>query len=142
MQPGAERPFQRARLRYDDTFALELGYCYEKGIPHSRFLEEWDAEDRAKVAAFAMEKAEKCFRCGTAPHEWAEDPDAYVAVAMGCPGCLRLETMSEDLHNTPGPKGAAVRLLPRSAAERLRAETERRAAEGTLRPRRRRREQL
>lgn len=89
-----------------------------------------------------MEHSERCIRCGTAPWEWEADPDAYVAVVMGCPGCLRLETMGEDLHNTPGPKGASTRLLPRRVAERIRAETERRAAEGTLRPRRRRREQV
>ena len=89
-----------------------------------------------------MERGEKCIRCGTAGWEWELDPDAYIAVVMGCQGCLRTETMSEDLHNTPGPKGASVRLLPRAVAERIAAETERREAEGTLRPRRRRREEL
>ena len=138
MQRGPRRPFQRSRLRYDSTFALEVGYCFDHGIPHSEYLERWTAEDRSMMMAYALEKGAQCPTCGTAPHEWAEDPDAYVAINMNCPGCMRRELMVED--DTPKPKGTAVRLVPRATAERLAAEMERKAAEGTLRPRRRRRE--
>lgn len=141
MQPGAERPFQRSRLRYDPTFALELDYCFERGIPHSEFLERWNAEDRAKVTAVAMEKGERCALCGTADWEWDEDPFAYVAITTGCRGCMMTETLSADQANTPGPKGSRVRLFPRLTAERIARETEERRKQGTLRPKRRRREE-
>jgi hypothetical protein len=139
VQQRARRPFQRARLRYDATFALEVGYCYDVGVPHSEYLERWSPEDRAKVAAVALEKSSACPSCGTQPYEWDEDPDAYVAINITCPGCMRREIMQED--DTPKVKGTSVRLLPKVTAERLAAEVERKRAEGTLRPRRRRQEQ-
>jgi hypothetical protein len=141
VQPGPEHPFQRSRLRYDPGFALEAEYCYEKGIPHSEFLARWTPEDRAKIAAVAMEKGEHCIKCGTAQWEWDEDPDAYAGINVGCRGCLILETLQDDLANTPGPKGTSTRLVPRQTAERIARNTAEKAATGTLRPRRRRREQ-
>ena len=65
-QPGAGHPFQRERLRKDRNFYLEMSYCFEHGIPHSKFL-KWDAEDRAKTLAFALESSMRCSMCGTAP---------------------------------------------------------------------------
>lgn len=88
------------------------------------------------MTAVAMEKSAACSICGTSPYEWEEDPDAYVAINMTCPGCMRRELMSED--DTPRPKGTSVRLIPKASAERLAQEIERKRAEGTLRPIRRR----
>ena len=136
MQRGARRPFQRSRLRYDHSFALEVGYCYDRGIPYAEFLERWSPEDRAKVTAVAMERSEQCPSCGTSPWEWNEDPDAYEAMHLTCIGCMRREILSAD--DTPTSKGTSVRLLPKSVAVRLTQEKKRREAEGTLRPRRRR----
>jgi hypothetical protein len=115
---------------------LEARYCHEKGIPRSEFLARWTPEDRAIVAAVAMEDASSCGLCGTSAWEWEEDMFAYEAVHVTCPGCQKRELMSVD--NDTMPKGTSVRLVPRAMAERLQAETERKTAEGTLRPRRRR----
>lgn len=90
------------------------------------------------MAAVALEKSAQCPNCGTSPHEWDEDPDAYVAIHIGCPGCMRREIMQND--DTPKPKGTAVRLLPKASAERLADEVEKKKATGTLRPQRRRQE--
>lgn len=91
------------------------------------------------MAAVALEKSDACASCGTHSYEWDEDPDAYVAVHVTCPGCMRREIMQAD--DTQRPKGTSVRLLPKASAERLAAEVERKKAEGTLRPRRRRQEE-
>lgn len=139
MQRGARCPFQRSRLRYDSTFSLEVAYCYDHGLPYSEYLDRWSQEDRAILGAYALERGMTCPTCGTAPHEWEEDPDAYVAINLNCPGCMRREVMLED--DTPKPKGTSVRLVPKAAAERLAAEMERKAAEGRLLPRRRRRQE-
>lgn len=99
-----QRPFQRRRLRYDQTFANEVAYCEDKGIPHSVFLGRvvgpddpyWLPEDRAKIIAWRLEKAEKCTRCGTADWEWDADPDAYTPVAQRCMGCHKINVASEE----------------------------------------------
>lgn len=83
-----------------------------------------------------MEKASRCGMCGTSEEEWAEDPYAYDAVRVVCPGCMRRETMSDD-KDAPMGKGASIKLLPKAAAARLAEEVARKAADGTLRPRRR-----
>jgi hypothetical protein len=106
------------------------------GIPRSEFLARWGPEDRAIVAAVALEKSAACSMCGTSPWEWEEDMDAYEAVAMTCPGCQRRELMNDG--GDTMPKGTSVRLIPKASAERLHQEIERKTAEGTLRPRRRR----
>ena len=89
------------------------------------------------MVAVSLERAERCTMCGTADYEWAEDPYAYEAVRVSCPGCLRRETLQEDSGSGAG-KGVSVRLLSAHAAERARIELERKTAEGTLRPKRRR----
>lgn len=113
-----------------------MGYCFDHGIPWEEYLERWGPEDRAKVAAVALERSDVCQSCGTAGHVWEEDPHAYVPVLHTCPGCRLRELMNED--DTPKGKGVSVRLVTKAAAERMEAERERRAAEGTLRPRLRR----
>jgi len=75
--------------------------------------------------------------CGTSAWEWEEDPDAYEAVRLTCPGCMRREVLSDD-RDAPSARGSSVRLMAKAAAERMRAEVARKEAEGTLRPRRRR----
>lgn len=124
MQPGARRPFQRARLRYDAAFATELGYCVDRGIPHSKYLEQWSAEDRAKVVALLLERSERCSMCGTSPWEW--DPaqgghkHAYDPEHQICLGCQRKELLRDDTEKAPA--GSSVVLVPRKvAAARRRA---------------------
>ena len=103
------------------------------------FLRDWPPEDRAKVSAVALERAERCQMCGTAAWEWAEDPWAYDPVHHTCLGCQRKEILSAD--DTPMPKGTTVRLVPKGVAARLALEAERRAEAGeSNRPRRRRSE--
>lgn len=102
---------------------MELAYCHERGIPHSRFLEEWDPEDRAKVAAFSMEQAERCSMCGTSPWEWAEDPYAYEPHHQVCFGCQRKELLRDD--DEKPPAGSSVVLIPRRVAVRMREEQRR-----------------
>ena len=41
VQPGPGRPFHARRLRYDPTFALEVRWCSDHGLPHSALL-GWD----------------------------------------------------------------------------------------------------
>lgn len=134
-RPGC--PFQRTRLRYDPTFNLEATYCYDHGIPYQEYLDRWSQVDRAVITAVALEKSARCSMCGSSQQEWDDDPYAYEAVRVTCPGCMRRETMNDDSTENVA-KGSSVRLLPKAAAERMRAETARKAAEGTLRPRRRR----
>jgi hypothetical protein len=133
VQLGTGRPFQRARLRYDSVFALEAEYCHDRGIPYSEFLERWSPEDRTKLAAVALEKAARCPRCGTSPWMWEEDPFAYEPLHITCIGCMKKDLFGED--DTPRSKGTSVQLIPKEAAEKMRA----RADEGIARPVRRRR---
>ena len=137
MQRGPGRPFQRSRLRYDSTFSLEAGYCFDHGIAYSEYLDRWNEVDRATVTAVALERADRCSMCGTAGHEWEEDPYASEAVRVSCPGCLRREVLQSDSDAGVG-RGVSVRLLTRAAAASAAAELERKSAEGTLRPRLRR----
>lgn len=88
------------------------------------------------MAAVALERAEQCSSCGTAQHVWDEDPYAYEPMRFTCTGCMKRELMQAD--DTPVPKGTSVRLVPKAVAERLTFERERKEAEGTLRPTRRR----
>lgn len=118
MLGGDGRPFQRERLRYDPRLYLELSYCAEKGIPHSEFL-EWDPEDRAKVLAYMVEKAERCDMCGTAPWEWDLDKRAYEPVEKFCMGCYLKHMANEGNSSLPG---TTITLAPgrgQQAAKRL-----------------------
>jgi hypothetical protein len=53
--------------------------------------------DRAKLLAFAAEKGERCFMCGTAQWEWdpkqGGDRRAYEPVEKFCPGCYQKASM-------------------------------------------------
>ena len=71
-----------------------MSYCYEHGIPHSKFL-KWDPEDRAKTLAFALESALRCSMCGTASWEWEENKFAYTAVDEFCQGCYQKSIFSD-----------------------------------------------
>jgi hypothetical protein len=86
-----------------------MTYCYEKGIPHSRFL-KWDAEDRAKVVAYAFESSLRCQMCGTAKWEWEENKFAFTAVDEFCQGCYQKSVFS-DTQGSSLP-GTNVKLIP------------------------------
>lgn len=86
-----------------------MGYCTDKAIPHSVFL-EWDPEDRAKVLAYLMEQNSRCTMCGTAPWEWEDNRFAYTAVDEFCNGCYQ-KAMFSDLSSTSLP-GTNVKLVP------------------------------
>lgn len=96
-----------------------MAYCYEHGIPHSVFL-EWPEVDRAKVAAFTLERATVCTRCGTADWEWAEDRFAYQPIARTCEGCRQRDFLQGE-HDADGP-GVSVVLVPQALAERIQQE--------------------
>jgi len=86
-----------------------MSYCYEKAIPHSKFL-KWDPEDRAKTLAYAMESAQRCTMCGTAPWEWEENKFAFTAVEEFCQGCYQ-KSVFQDQQGSSLP-GTNVRLIP------------------------------
>lgn len=122
MRGRAGHPFQRARLRYDPTFALEVGYCYDHGIPHSEYLERWSTEDRSKVSALTLDRGERCPSCGTAEWEWGLDFYAYEPMHSTCRGCQQKEVLAKatEADNTPMPPGTTIRLFPKETAETLR----------------------
>lgn len=86
-----------------------MSYCYEKAIPHSKYL-GWDPEDRAKVVAYIMESNTRCSLCGTAPWEWEENKFAYTAVDEFCKGCYQ-KSIYKDTESNSLP-GTNVRLIP------------------------------
>lgn len=92
-----------------------MSYCYEKGIPHSVFL-DWDPVDRAKALAWQLEVGERCSLCGTAQWEWDENPNAYTPEEHMCMGCYRKQSYTNSLDGSqPG-----IRVeLERSTAQRL-----------------------
>jgi hypothetical protein len=86
-----------------------MSYCYEHGIPHSKFL-KWDPEDRAKTVAFALESSLRCSMCGTAPWEWEQNKFAYTAMDEFCQGCYQKSIFS-DTEGSSLP-GTNVKLVP------------------------------
>lgn len=86
-----------------------MSYCYDKGIPHSKYL-SWDAEDRAKLMAYLMESNLRCTLCGTAGWEWDENKFAYTAVDEFCRGCYQ-KSVYKDTEGSSLP-GTNVRLVP------------------------------
>jgi hypothetical protein len=86
-----------------------MSYCFEKGIPHSKFL-KWEGEDRAKTLAYALESSQRCSSCGTAPWEWEENKFAYTALDEFCQGCYQKSVFS-DTQGSSLP-GTNVRLVP------------------------------
>lgn len=87
-----------------------MSYCYEHGIPHSVFL-TWAPEDRSKILAYIMEKAERCQMCGTAPWEWEENRFAYTAVEELCNGCYQ-KSVYQDTQSSKSLPGTNVKLVP------------------------------
>lgn len=89
--------------------------CNDWGIPHSKFLEEWSDEDRAKAIAYRTHEASYCSMCGTAPWEW--DPEqggsrfAYEPYEEICPGCEKKEWVRESREG-PAPAGSHIALRP------------------------------
>lgn len=98
-----------------------MTYCAEHGIAHSRFLEEWTDQDRAKLMAYLIDKSQRCGMCGTAEREWREDRFAYTPVVETCLGCQQKDLMREEA-NTPG---ATIVLVPKAQAARLRENDDR-----------------
>lgn len=94
-----------------------MTYCAERGIPHSRFLEEWGDEDRAKLMAHLVEKALTCTLCGTAEWEWHEDRFAYEPIIETCIGCQQKDLVKDEA-NMPG---ASIVLVPKATAAKMRA---------------------
>jgi len=90
-----------------------MSYCFEKGIPHSEFL-EWSEEDRAKILAYRLNEAERCSSCGTTQFEWEENRNAYAPVEKFCPGCYLKEVTSDDSQGLPG---TTVTLIPTTSLE-------------------------
>ena len=123
MQRDDGRPFQRDRIRRDRNYALELKYAAEHGIPWKRYLAEFDRSDRARIIALQLEEGSRCGLCGTMPWEWEENPDAYEAMPVVCPGC-RLKDQTRDLQDTKTP-GVSIRLIPKALVAKMR-ETPRR----------------
>ena len=117
MQPGAGRPFHTTRLRYDPTFALEVRWCADHGLPHSALL-AWDPEDRAKLTAHILEESARCQMCGTSPWEWEEDPFAYEPVQETCRGCQLRDMASDEVSQG---RGQRVVLIPKRVAAKRRA---------------------
>lgn len=62
--------------------------------------------------------------------------DAYTAMYVTCVGCMRREIMQAG--DAPISKGTSVRLVPKAMAAKQLADAERKRAEGSMRPRRRR----
>ena len=88
---------------------IEMSYCYEKGIPHSEWL-DWDPEDRAKVVAYRLEEANRCAMCGTADWEWDENRFAYEPVEKLCHGCYIKEIARQDISGQA--PGISITLQP------------------------------
>lgn len=126
MLEGPRRPFHARRLRYDATFALEVGWCSDHGLPHSALL-EWSEEDRAKLVAYLVESAARCQMCGTASWEWEDDPFAYEAGTELCRGCMIKDTAMQD---SPGGAGTRVVLVPKRLAQARRDAGAHRPARG------------
>lgn len=93
-----------------------MSWCSEHGLPHSALL-DWDNEDRAKLAAFLFESAERCSMCGTAAWEWDEDRYAYEAMQMQCYGCYIKEASNEGREHSPG---TYTTLIPKRRAQEIR----------------------
>lgn len=113
---------------------MEMAYCSEKGIPHSKFL-SWSQEDRAKQHAYLMEEATRCALCGTQPWEWEANKRAYMAVDKFCHGCYVKHAASEDNDSLPG---TTVDLVPYSAEQVARQAERFEAAQKARREARRR----
>lgn len=74
--------------------------CNRWGIPHSKFLKEWEDDDRAKAMAYEVYENSFCGMCGTARWEWDEEQGgskfAYEPYEDICPGCEKKDWMRDD----------------------------------------------
>jgi hypothetical protein len=94
-----------------------MSYCFEHGIPHSKFL-DWDPEDRAKTVAYALESGQRCQMCGTAPWEWEENKFAYTAMDEFCKGCYQKSVFSDQQGSSlPGTNVKLVPTTPQLTAQ-------------------------
>ena len=111
-----------------------MGWCSDKGIPHSKLL-KWDEEDRAKLHAYLIEEADRCQMCGTMSWEWAENRFAYTPVEKACQGCYVRHMASEETGRLPG---TTIALVPTTAAV---IEQQRTGYEKAVRDQKRRRDE-
>lgn len=109
-------------------FALEMGYCGPRGIPHWHFLggpNVWTQHDRDAALWWLVHERERCGSCGTRPREWdpkqGGDLRAYEPKTEDCRGCAALARGEADLEHEKkerrAPAGAKV-VLHRIAAYR------------------------
>ena len=80
---------------------MEMKYCVEHAIPHSRFL-SWPEEDQDKVIEYLIFEGRRCNRCGTFAEEWLDpttkrpiDPPPYDIDSTRCLGCVELDRVQE-----------------------------------------------
>jgi hypothetical protein len=82
-----------------------MEYCFDHGIPHSKFL-EWSNDDQDKVLAWINYRHERCPNCGTFPDEWLDregktlSPPPHMVSSIKCYGCKALEDEKEMLSGT------------------------------------------
>ena len=111
----AEVEAHKRRIRRDPWFRMEMFYCSEHGIPHSKFL-NWDIDDRTKALAFMVAKSEECALCGTAQWEWDESRTAYYPVQHRCQGCYVQKAESENVDYKSGDTIKLEKSTPQSRA--------------------------
>jgi hypothetical protein len=66
----------------------------------------WLPDDREWAIVYEQFKRGVCTRCGTRHEEWADDPDAYVAVPTRCPGAEALAISDEQIPEQERARGA------------------------------------
>lgn len=86
-------------------------------MPHSRFLDEWNEDDKAKVLAYMYEESLRCDMCGTSSWEWEDNPHAYTPVDKFCKGCYIKSAASDEKDVLPG---TTVTLRPLSESDKAR----------------------
>jgi hypothetical protein len=133
VQPGARRPFHRERLRYDEYYALELGYAVEHGVPWKEYVKRWSLEDRSRLIAYLQDKSKRCTNCGTAPWEWLDDegnldPEAFAVLDQVCHGCAAKDRvrLARETDKTAALQGASLVLVPKRLAAVAKAAARRR----------------
>jgi hypothetical protein len=116
-----------------------MAYCYERGIPHSHFL-DWDPDDRAKVMAYYFWSSEICPHCNTRNSDWVDDNNrflddpTYEMTTIKCYGCGEMERMRDSLPNDlKGVYVVPVRFDPHEEPEIARREREARQREKEMR---------
>ncbi len=87
---------------------MEMMYCVEHAIPHSRFL-SWPADDQDKVIAYLIREGERCRTCGTFPDLWIDpetkrtvEPPPYHLHTLRCQGCVTIAKEEDMAMNEKG----------------------------------------